>query len=96
MCEGWKGLSWGVGQRSYREGKTRDSLLEHNVNIGGDASCGWVVDPITKRLGRIAHEHTTDRFEIQFATLVVMGFGKGNASKHTERCSVWGGTCEKG
>jgi hypothetical protein len=64
--------------------EARDSLLKHNVNKGGDAACGGVVDPITKGLGRIAHEHTTERFKIHFATLVVRGFGKGSASEHTE------------
>ena len=93
---GLEGVVMGCGAKVGPGAEARDSLLEHNVNRGGDAACGGVVDPITKGLRRIAHEHTTERFRIQFATLVVRGFGKGSASEHTECCCVWCGTCKKG
>jgi hypothetical protein len=93
---GLEGVGMGCGPKVGPGAKARDSLLKHDVSRGGDAACGGVVDPITKRAGRIAHEHTTERFKIQFVTLVVRGFGKGNASEHTECCCVWCGTCEKG
>jgi hypothetical protein len=63
-----------------------DILMEDTVHTCSDAACSGVVDPITKRVGRIAHEYATESLRIQIATLVVKGFG--TAAEHTERCIV--------
>jgi hypothetical protein len=58
-------MSCGVGA------EPRNIFLEDNVHRGGDAACSGVVDPIIKRLGRIANENATESFRIQLTALVV-------------------------
>jgi hypothetical protein len=62
--------------------------MKDAVHESGDPESRGIVDPIAQRVGRIANEHTTERFRIQLTTLIAKKFFKSSVAKHHERRSV--------